>query len=1111
MMIISTTKPTSRIAQKVLLAIPLAMFLMSGELRAGETVAPIAGPVPEAAHIRRLIDEEHYAGAEAAARRFLAAETSRSGDCSMQAAEATDLLVEVFWRFDRSYLDEAPTLAKQAVAVKEKLLGPKAIELATSLDNLSHVLLDRGESEAARVVAERALRVSEANLPPDDPGIVRGLLRLGRVLATTGLVAESEILMRRSVSIREADPGTTGMDLFDALYGLGVTLTLADKFSEAEMVLRRALEIGMREGPHGIRTISTRCWLGDLLFEMGRYTEALSYKRDCVAEKERIYDQASPDVAWNLVSLAGTYWKTGNLEAAQKALMRSISILESIFGPTSTDLAANYANLGVLRMTVGDYDGALAAYEHARSLAARSGSYEDQVLASHNLGELLFLEGKYGQARLAYEEALRVEESKLPDLTALRASTLDSLARLLAQSGDYTAALSWSDRTLELRERTLGSDHPHYADSLNARARMELARGAADAAFRRALQAETIAARHFRRTAAGLTERESLLFERVRISGFDVALSALKGMDPPNPRAAAEALDAVIRSRALVLDATASRHHELLDTADPELADLIAQLRRARRHLAQIATSGDAGDDREEFRARIAGAEETATGIERTLAGRSEAIRLERDRSVAGLTEVRRALPPRSALVAYMRYESMGIPGYAFDFTPREETIAGPGATAGAGRYAAFVLRSHRDAVSAVFLPEEDIDALAGAWRETVAREPGGLDTADSRAERRCRAAGEPLRRAVWDPIIEHLGQPDRVFIVPDGALQLVSFGALPAGDDRYLVEEGPTFHYLSAERDLLHRRDSAESARDLLVLGAPDFEAGEAQRIAGGAQATGAPVNGNPLTSQSRGGQPSGETAARPVYRGPTSRCSSFRSLRFDPLPGARQESQSVAALWRSGRAGTAGTGVVVLTGEQATEDAFKAQAPRFGAVHLATHAFFLDGNCDLKPSPEGGKAAEEIPADHPLLLSGLALAGANRRERAEKMSDREDGILTGEEIAAMDLTGVAWVVLSACETGGGVVRSGEGVLGLRRAFEVAGAGTLIMSLWPVDDRSTLEWMKALYAHRLAENMPAAEAIRASDLAQLARRRRSGLSTHPYYWAPFVATGDWR
>jgi CHAT domain-containing protein len=89
--------------------------------------------------------------------------------------------------------------------------------------------------------------------------------------------------------------------------------------------------------------------------------------------------------------------------------------------------------------------------------------------------------------------------------------------------------------------------------------------------------------------------------------------------------------------------------------------------------------------------------------------------------------------------------------------------------------------------------------------------------------------------------------------------------------------------------------------------------------------------------------------------------------------------------------------------------------------------------------------------------------------------------------------------------------VIDGEGVFGLRRGFRIAGAHSVIMSLWPVADATTAEWMLALYRARFAQKSDTAKAIHDTTLAALAARRAAGLSTHPYYWASFIAAGDWR
>jgi len=198
------------------------------------------------------------------------------------------------------------------------------------------------------------------------------------------------------------------------------------------------------------------------------------------------------------------------------------------------------------------------------------------------------------------------------------------------------------------------------------------------------------------------------------------------------------------------------------------------------------------------------------------------------------------------------------------------------------------------------------------------------------------------------------------------------------------------------------------------------------------------------------------------------------------------------VASLWQSEE------NVVLLTGSRASEAAFKEAAPGKRILHLATHAYFLDPECFA----DSGGVDNSY---NPLLLSGFALAGANKRSDAAL--DAEDGILTAQEIASLDLSATHWAVLSACGTGTGAIQSGEGVLGLQRAFRIAGARTLITSLWAVEDNAAQQWMIALY-----DTKPdAITAVRHASLTILDERRANNQDTHPFYWAAFVASGDWR
>ena len=216
-----------------------------------------------------------------------------------------------------------------------------------------------------------------------------------------------------------------------------------------------------------------------------------------------------------------------------------------------------------------------------------------------------------------------------------------------------------------------------------------------------------------------------------------------------------------------------------------------------------------------------------------------------------------------------------------------------------------------------------------------------------------------------------------------------------------------------------------------------------------------------------------------------------------FAPLPGTAQEARAIHSLFPEAE---------VLTGPRATVDRLK-QTDAPNILHIATHGFFLEdpgsnSPQDVKKAAQNGARQTQggVKIENSLLRSGLALAGANLNK-----GSKDEGILTALEASSLNLWGTKLVTLSACDTGVGEVRNGEGVYGLRRSFFLAGTETLVMSLWPVSDRVTREMMTAYYTG-LKHGLGRGEALRQAQLTMLKRKDRK----HPYYWASFIQSGEW-
>ena len=227
--------------------------------------------------------------------------------------------------------------------------------------------------------------------------------------------------------------------------------------------------------------------------------------------------------------------------------------------------------------------------------------------------------------------------------------------------------------------------------------------------------------------------------------------------------------------------------------------------------------------------------------------------------------------------------------------------------------------------------------------------------------------------------------------------------------------------------------------------------------------------------------------------------RSADLRNLSFPRLPGTAAEARAI----QKPASVFAGGDPRVLLEQQATEAAAKA-VRRPKVLVLSTHGFFLPAQPWLRDE-RTGEYKPNPQRENPLLRCGLALAGANNRE---KSTTGDDGILTGLEILAMDLRNTDLVVLSACETGIGQVANGEGVAGLRQCFQLAGAKSVLATLWKIPDAESTQLMTTFFT-RLSEGVSRPDALRQAQLEMIKRLKDAGKAPHPYYWAAFTVTGE--
>ncbi len=333
---------------------------------------------------------------------------------------------------------------------------------------------------------------------------------------------------------------------------------------------------------------------------------------------------------------------------------------------------------------------------------------------------------------------------------------------------------------------------------------------------------------------------------------------------------------------------------------------------------------------------------------------------------------------------------------------------------------------------------------------------------------------GERLYELIWKPLEPNLKNIRKIYYSPSGKLNLIAFAAIPVDNNSVLMEKYDLYQ-LTSTREIILNDDMSGKIKNVTLFGGISYDVNDAD---------------------------ASKVFLSAEKETPTTFTDSLQEKKesFKPLNATLLEVENIGKILNNMNVDTK-----LYIDIHATEKSFKdLDGKSTDIIHIATHGFYLPqtevkkGDFHYLTFSDENK---EIAIDNPLLYSGLALAGANRAWKGEMLPKNwEDGILTSHEISQMDLSNTKLVVLSACETGLGYIDGDEGVFGLQRAFKMAGVQTILMSLWPVPDKTTADLMELFYRYWLIEKLNKHDAFKKAQ-----REIRSKNPADIQSWAAFV------
>ncbi len=995
--------------------------------------------------------------------------------------EANELNERGLALYQRRDYAGAVALLEQALELRRKLHPLGHADVATNLNNLGVLLRSMGELKKAEPNYRQALEMRQRlypkeRFPQGHPELAQSLSNLGALLWALGESFEAEPPLRQAVAMRQR--------LYPKERFPQGHPELAHSLNNLASVLQAQGELGQAESS---------------------YRQALQMRQQLFPESR--HPDGHPDLAQSLSNLGFLLQAQGEYARAEPLYREALAMRrrlypEERFPRGHPDLALSLSNLGALLQDQGEYRSAEDC--HGQALRMRQRLYpEDRFPRGHpdlaqgltNLGFLMHVQGKYGKAEPHYLQALQMRQrlypgERFPQGHPELALSLDNLGVFELSRGEPKKAESYCRLSLQMYQRLYPKGryphgHPDLATSLTNLGAVLWARGEHRKAEPPLRQGLAMFQSHLHALADLAAEATALNAAAALPLARDVLLSVTRRQDGlPDP------YDLLWQGKAALTRVLERRHLDLVASLDRDARKLADDLHGARQRLARALLRP--GTEPVQHARHVARLTEEKEELERRLA-RQLRLALPSRTAAPAPEELARALPEGAAFIDLLRHANL----------EQDPRVPGKKGERRTRHYTAFLLQRGKPPGRVELGPAGPIEDAWRGWRRAV--EAGRDD----------RKEAARLARLAWAPLRERLPAGVKtVYLSPDGPLGGVPWGALPGSKPGTVVLEECAVAVVAHGPWLLDRlRDEPAppgAAGTLLAVGAVNYEKAPAPaaKALGDEGAVRAATLGGP----------------RVVWK---------------ELPGTAREQQQVAGLARK-----ALKTEPILRGERAADTAqLEADLPRARWVHLATHGFFADPRfrsalqLDEKLFERLTLRREAAGGRSPLVLSGLVLAGANRQGK-EAAADR--GILSAEGIVGLNLGRMELAVLSACDTGLGElgdVAGGEGVLGLQRAFHLAGCKNVVASLWKVDDDATAALMGLFYRNLWVEKLAPLEALRQAQLAlyrnpdavaKLAARRGADFAerdlpevtakpvakekrAHTSLWAAFVLSGTGR
>ena len=919
-----------------------------------------------------------------------------------------------------------------------------------SLVQLNGILIDKRQPQEAIKVIEAAEKTAFSAFGNIHPAYATCLFQHGKTFFKMRLYDEAEPYYLEALRLRKDILGESHPDYYKNLSSIGSLYSDMGQWMNAEKYFLEAKYIIEKNSgkEHADYTVVVQN-LGLLYMQKGEFGKAEICLFEVKQIKEKIYGKVHNEYASILNTIGVLYFEMLEYGKAESYFLEALAIFEQNLGKKHLNYAGSITNLGIFYRKTGQYEKSLARLLEAaeireEQLGKDHPEYAASLLSVGNVYANLKQNDKAEAHFLEAKEILKKNKFKSALLYSNALNNLGTFYRSLDRFPDSETYLL---EARDVRKKNLGIYHPSYSNALENLTKLYFKTGDDQKAKPILLEWNQLNQQAYLSRMVFQSETELSKYAQDNVWKYNVSLSLAKQYAYADLAYLSSAWDQLIFIKGLVLNNTRS-FKALLSTTPDSLKNIQNLWQNSQRQLmAEYVKPNPNQKDIREM-------EQRADSLEKVLV-----------RSLTGFADVRREvrwqdikskLAPREAVVEFVHFE------FYNSLYESSDSIF----------YGAFLLLPH-DTIPRFFplFEQRQLEAL--------------LPKSDNRAGINTFYNNPALYQLVWASIEKVLSGLKTIYYSPSGLLHRLNIAALrtPATTtlgDRY------QFVQLGSTRQLVIPSETAAGTAAATLFGGIQYNMDSVEM-----------ARANTTLFAARSGNTRGDATALPED-------STLRGGAWRYLPGTEREVLALEPLLQ-----TAGLSTTLRMDFDASEEVFKAIGQTDGSgsprvLHLATHGFFFpDPKTAGSQVSSTGSDREPVyrRADNPMLRAGLVLAGANHAWQGNPpLAGMDDGILTAYEISQMNLRNTELVVLSACETGLGDIRGKEGVYGLQRAFKIAGARYLIMSLWKVPDEQTGELMQIFYRKWLVEKQPIPQAFRAAQQDMQTKH-----PDDPHAWAGFV------